>query len=485
MSQDTLIVAEQIIASNITQGGTFNVKNYGATGNGTTSDKLAIATAMLAAIAVGGGIIFFPPGTYIIDSPITALGSNLTFQGAGESSIWKCASTNTGTNGMMIASSSTYSNITFKDMAFDGNGANLPDGSSRSDRKMIRIRNVTNFRMLNCSLHDARHGAIAEISNCTDLLIQGNRFYNIGVSAAFPCDALYASGNSRYRVMGNIVNGTTGLNTDTAFAQDGVDHSSIIGNTIDGMTDGVSVSTSSALTSQDNIIANNTIKGVGLTANSYGVQVRQLGGVGAGVNLQDIIIANNVFENVNSAVWIEKADRVKVTGNISTSISGTEMYHVKLNTAAGTCNDLTIRNNTFSAGTRGIHFSSTGTYGGNMVVEENDFIGTTTPIFSLTSSAANNYVRDNPGWNPIGFFSGTGSKPSNPAVPSSTVAQTNTFGYDATVFVTGGTVSQVTIGGRNTGVTLSAGQIAQFRVPSQQTITLTYSVAPTWEWHGD
>lgn len=82
-------------------------------------------------------------------------------------------------------------------------------------------------------------------------------------------------------------------------------------------------------------------------------------------------------------------------------------------------------------------------------------------------------LRDNKGLNPFGNITA-------PAIPATTVAYTNTLGYDCTVHVTGGTVTVIAIGGTATGFTSGT-----FRVPVGQTITLTYSVAPTWKWFGD
>src|SRR5690242_6181562 len=44
--------------------GTFNVKDYGAKGNGSTIDSPAIDRAITAANAAGGGTVVFPSGTY-------------------------------------------------------------------------------------------------------------------------------------------------------------------------------------------------------------------------------------------------------------------------------------------------------------------------------------------------------------------------------------------------------------------------------------
>ena len=43
-------------------GQVYNVKAYGAAGNGTTDDSTAIAAAITAA-ATNGGVVYFPPGT--------------------------------------------------------------------------------------------------------------------------------------------------------------------------------------------------------------------------------------------------------------------------------------------------------------------------------------------------------------------------------------------------------------------------------------
>src|SRR5207247_11386284 len=47
--------------------GIINVKDFGATGNGTTDDRLAIVAAV-AALPTTGGAMPFPPGTYLVNS---------------------------------------------------------------------------------------------------------------------------------------------------------------------------------------------------------------------------------------------------------------------------------------------------------------------------------------------------------------------------------------------------------------------------------
>ena len=44
--------------------GYFNVRDFGAVGDGATRDTDAINAAILAASESGGGTVYFPPGTY-------------------------------------------------------------------------------------------------------------------------------------------------------------------------------------------------------------------------------------------------------------------------------------------------------------------------------------------------------------------------------------------------------------------------------------
>lgn len=62
--------------------GWTNVVSYGATGNGSTDDTTAIAAA-ITALPATGGILYFPPGTYLISSTLTITTNNVTVLGAG------------------------------------------------------------------------------------------------------------------------------------------------------------------------------------------------------------------------------------------------------------------------------------------------------------------------------------------------------------------------------------------------------------------
>jgi hypothetical protein len=65
--------------------GWFNVKDatYGASGNGSDDDQPEIQAAINAAEAAGGGVVYFPPGTYMIGSTLTIDSSGVILMGAG------------------------------------------------------------------------------------------------------------------------------------------------------------------------------------------------------------------------------------------------------------------------------------------------------------------------------------------------------------------------------------------------------------------
>jgi hypothetical protein len=64
-----------------------------------------------------------------------------------------------------------------------------------------------------------------------------------------------------------------------------------------------------------------------------------------------------------------------------------------------------------------------------------------------------------------------------PALPATGVAYTNTFLANAAAYVSGGTVTSIVVNGVTTGLTSGT-----FLLPPGATITLNYTVAPSWKW---
>lgn len=101
----------------------YNVVDYGAKGDGITDDAPAITSAIEAANSGGGGIVFFPPGTYIIAKTLPVC-SNIVYQGSGiNATIVKLQS---GISSDMFAggtSGSEINSFSFQQMTLDGNSS--------------------------------------------------------------------------------------------------------------------------------------------------------------------------------------------------------------------------------------------------------------------------------------------------------------------------------------------------------------------------
>lgn len=99
----------------------YNVRNHGAAGDGVTNDRAAIQAAVAACNAAGGGVVFFPPGTYLVGSPITAM-SSVTFLGCGAASVIKSS-----VNNSAIASGNVaLSDVVVDSLTFVGSITNVP-----------------------------------------------------------------------------------------------------------------------------------------------------------------------------------------------------------------------------------------------------------------------------------------------------------------------------------------------------------------------
>lgn len=113
-------------------------------------------------------------------------------------------------------------------------------------------------------------------------------------------------------------------------------------------------------------------------------------------------------------------------------------------------------------------------FNGPATIRGGSLVGNTNPVGFVSDTVKGECLITGVfGYNPVGALP-------VPAIPASGTAVTNTFGVDATVYVAGGTVTAIDVAGTATGMT--SGPV---RVAAGQSITLTYSAAPTWTWFGD
>jgi hypothetical protein len=114
----------------------FNVEDYGATGNGTTDDTTAINSAISAAVAAGGGIVYFPSNTYLTSSVLN-ISTGITLRGQSKK---YAIVTNTTSNVLGFTANAFWFEIDH--LTIQASGGSLIAGA----------HNLSAFRIHDCSL---------------------------------------------------------------------------------------------------------------------------------------------------------------------------------------------------------------------------------------------------------------------------------------------------------------------------------------------
>jgi parallel beta-helix repeat protein len=109
--------------------GWISVKDFGAVGNGVANDTIAVQDAINYANTLGGGVVYFPEGTYNLSSVNYRPG--ITFQGeGGNSKLFKIPATVAFSRMFTVESGAGYNSandskpVIWRDLYFDGNSSN-------------------------------------------------------------------------------------------------------------------------------------------------------------------------------------------------------------------------------------------------------------------------------------------------------------------------------------------------------------------------
>lgn len=132
----------------------FNVKDYGAVGDGSTNDTTAIQNAINASSP--GDVVYYPAGTYLVSSTIKLLKSR-TYQGAGrEYSVVKMANSANldavmaSETWLSTTSTSADNPINVLDLKIDGNKANQSSGLGVGLALITYWNTVQNLEVVDC-----------------------------------------------------------------------------------------------------------------------------------------------------------------------------------------------------------------------------------------------------------------------------------------------------------------------------------------------
>lgn len=276
----------------------FNVKAYGAVGNGSTDDSTNIQSAITAA-SVAGGVVFFPAGTYIIDTTLTISADNVTLVGSGWGSVLKVKNS-ANIYAITIDNTTVRKNLAFRDFKIDGNRANQSSTSG---------------------------GIIGSAANCTFDRLWVTACKTIGISLTGTAGSAYGYTNQITRCL--IDNATP---TGISIALN--DENYIASNVFNDIT--TSCITDTAGTQ---VFEGNTFVGGGSTTTGNGIQVTS----------DSNLIHNNIFDGIHEQAVKATGSYNIITANRATKLTGGDATKSAIHILTGSRN--IVSNNIVLGGT--------------------------------------------------------------------------------------------------------------------------------------
>lgn len=258
----------------------FNVKDFGAKGDGSTDDTAAIQAAINAAAAVGvltpdlqyyattplfvgGGTVYVPPGVYIVTGLV--LGNRVTLQGSGLGSIIKLKA---NTLFPVIRNAYAADMVCIRDLRIDGNKYNQTTG----------VRTVTDGAMAGGAVTSSSSFIL---TSATANFTSNDLYQPVTVSGAGLTGAL---GNSNAKVFIQTVNSSSSVTlTDRPSGTNLTGKTVTIGNWPGrSVADGVATLNSYTLTSataaftQADVFSSLTVSGAGTSGGTLTTFVRSV-----------------------------------------------------------------------------------------------------------------------------------------------------------------------------------------------------------------
>jgi polygalacturonase len=297
----------------------INVKDYGAAGNGSTDDTIAINAAITAA---SGKTLFFPDGTYI-HQPLT-LSSSIAFSLSPNATL-RLKASSTATQITISAS-----NVKILGGTIDGNSANNPSGqngifigSGLSDIKIegTIFLNHTQSNILtlgatgpntlrvivrNCVFNGAGNHAVYFNWNTVDSEISNSIFLSGSANAIW-----VGNSSTGVKVWHNLITGYARMGIEIWGGSNGA---KVLANTVRNVGSASNAFGISIDSSTGSVVADNTVN-----LSSPGI-----GAVGIEIVLSDnCTVGNNVVENAAIGFTIDQSNNVSTTGNRVIAFTGT------------------------------------------------------------------------------------------------------------------------------------------------------------------
>jgi parallel beta-helix repeat protein len=311
----------------------FNVKAYGALGDGSTDDTTAIRAAITAATS-GGGIVFFPAGTYAISNYL-ALPSNVWLVGVGEASVIKQIS---GSNiDTIIRGTGQISHSGLDGLLIDYNHQNNPLCSQG-----MSFGNQSSYLTVqNCHFKNAKGFAISFTGQPTTrndhITVRNNTISDI---LSTPNDMLLVV--SDYGIVTN--NRVIGSTANISIVLYESDYLYASGNVVEIGNGNINASGISCLSLRYSTVTNNKVVGIG-TTKGYGMRLITEHDNGSPITSTYNLITGNFFYSLNTGMSVDETTNDIIQGNRFTTLQFGVEFPLSGNPAP---TDTIIRHNAFN-----------------------------------------------------------------------------------------------------------------------------------------
>lgn len=275
-------------------GGVFNVKNFGALGDGSTDDRAAIQAA-LDAVPSRGGTVFFPSGVYLISKGATRGGgtygglfpkAKTRMLGEGQES---CIKLNNGTDKVDVIYADSKESLSLENLQIDAGDRATPYNTTCLQLLSCGDLTIRNVVLSNGNIEGGYiHGA--DNFRISDLLTHYNGAYRDDASG------LHID-SSAHGVISNVIshdNGFHGIILSTC-------HDLMLSNisTYDNGYQGIHIQTGTTRCVFSNIVSNN---------NARGVYIKDSGTTQ--LSFSNLTVLNNAWDGVMTNV----ADELNIDG---------------------------------------------------------------------------------------------------------------------------------------------------------------------------
>ena len=346
-----------------TEEGVYDVREFGARGDGKVDDRAACQRALDAAASRGGGTVRFPSGLYLIAKAGLSVGANIRIEGRGVLQVGG------DFTGLLIQEGA--SNVDIEGLVLDASTV-----TSHERGNLIELAGENQFvEIRDCRLISAARSAI-RLTRCIDVRITGNAIeapFEHGIDVTAPANDLWVIDNvirnagSRYKG-----SGVHGKGISLAATLGVIRYINVVGNRIIDARD-VSIE----LWSDDveghrcemAVISGNEVRQSRITGTTIGISV---------AGSRAITAIGNRVEGGAIGLEIAYSKQVALIGNVSRGSTGTGISVSRSAAGSQTApQDITIEGNVVIAPKRhGLEVIGAGTSGliisGNVIEGSSD-----------------------------------------------------------------------------------------------------------------